>query len=120
MKRVDGLVVRATMSTRATETELPPYGHMVPNGVHDELRLMHLLDGEICIDYADGEVKIQGSKDGGFGGGSVLLGSRAVYIWLEEGLRTDTSGHDDDVVGGMRMMHRNIVDVQARCVVLFG
>jgi hypothetical protein len=108
------------MSTRATEIELPPYGHMVPDGVHDELRLMHLLDGEICIDSADGEVKVQGSKEGGFGGGSVLLGSRAVYVWLDRDLRTETSDLDDSVVGGMRMMHRDLVDVQARCVVLFG
>ena len=108
------------MSTRTEEIELPPYWHMLPDGVDDELRLMHLLDGEIFVDYADGEVKVQGSKGGRFGGGSILLGSRAVYVWLDEGLRMDTSGHDDVVVGGMRMMHRDVIDVQARCVVLFG
>eukprot|EP00890_Picochlorum_soloecismus_P003469 jgi/Picsp_1/4122/NSC_01632-R1_beach domain-containing protein len=106
------------MTTRATASELPPYQHMVPDGVDDELRLMHLIDGELCIDYADGEVKVQGCREGGFGGGNVLLGSRAVYVWLDEGRRMDTSGHDDashdDVVGGMRIMHRDMVDVQAR------
>ena len=110
------------MTARATASELPPYQDMLPYGVDDELGVMHMIDGEVCIDYADGEVKVQGFKDGGFGGGSVLLGSQAVYVWLDEGRQRDASGDDDNddkMVGGMRLMHRDIVDVQARWVVLF-